>query len=440
MLSTKSSSAIRLRVAGTAALAVTMGISGCAAEGGASGGVTTVTVMYQANEFTPEHIEAFEAENPDIKIEFIEFDQTRLNAMLTAGDPPDFVRGSPSANLFARGLATPLDDYLATSEVISEDDLVSANDVWRWDGERRGSGQLYGILKDWSPDLSIWQNEAILEAAGVEPLSITERADWDTVLEKAKQLKAAGVEFPFGIEWQWGVAGLYQAMIAQQGGSFFSNEDLSEVDLQTPEALRAFQWLADFATSDVGPHALTPLADGWNLPVFSTGRMAMALDGFWFGGGLQGQDAEAVQETISMTPAPTFGEPFSPIMGGVGAWIPEGSDAKDEAWRVLEFFMAGPPAEERAASGWGLPALESLWDRLPTALQYQKDAIETARAEVEYTGAIIDSPYLDGGAWTTAMDLALQSVILGEKTVEEASAQLEDEVNALLAQGKDQLG
>ncbi|HZR42258.1 MAG TPA: twin-arginine translocation signal domain-containing protein, partial [Ktedonobacteraceae bacterium] len=58
-----------------------------------SGSKTTLTVMYANNELTPAYITEFEKLNPDITIKFIESDATRLNAMLSAGTAPDFVRG-----------------------------------------------------------------------------------------------------------------------------------------------------------------------------------------------------------------------------------------------------------------------------------------------------------------------------------------------------------
>src|SRR5438270_13894494 len=67
--------------------------------------VTTVTVMYANNEFSQDYINAFEKANPDIKINFIVYDRTRLDAMLAANTPPDFVRGTGlgSASYSARG-------------------------------------------------------------------------------------------------------------------------------------------------------------------------------------------------------------------------------------------------------------------------------------------------------------------------------------------------
>ncbi|GAA1972164.1 extracellular solute-binding protein [Microbacterium pumilum] len=434
----------RIRLAASAfALTTAVVLAGCTAGSGAGGasadGVTTVTVMYATNEFTPEYIAQFEDENPDIKIEFLEYDENRLNAMLTAGDPPDFVRGSPSANLFARGLAAPLDDYIASSDVIKEGDLLPVNDLWRWDGTKQGDGDRYGIVKDFSPDNTLWQNEALFEAAGVEPLSTTEPADWDDVLATAEALKPSGVEFPLGIEWQWGIAGILTAMVQQQGAEVFS-EDLTEIDLDTPEALRAIQWFIDYGKAEVGPTSLNPLADNQDAPSYLAEKMAVTKDGFWFGGNLASEDGATVAATSSLAPAPTFGERISPVLGGVGAWIPEGSNAKDQAWKVMEYFMAGQPAIDRASSGWGLPSLESLWENIPAEEPYQQQAIELAKEEVQYIVPLQDSPYITATQWNGILDREIQAGIQGTKTAEQIADAVQTEVNVLLAQGKDQLG
>ena len=170
-----------LLMTGCSANSTTSTSASNATQSAASKEATTVTVMYAGNEFSKKDIAAFEQANPTIKVNFIEFDQTRLNAMLTAGDPPDLVRGNPSANLFARGLATPLDDFVKNSTVIKADDLESVNDAWRYDGKVRGQGKLYGIVKDWSPDLTIWQNQGVFDKAGVKPLSTTTPSTWEDV-------------------------------------------------------------------------------------------------------------------------------------------------------------------------------------------------------------------------------------------------------------------
>ncbi|WP_161490351.1 ABC transporter substrate-binding protein [Agromyces aureus] len=425
--------------AGALAAAGALVLSGCTAGGSGTPGVTTVTVMYATSEFTKEQVEAFEADNPDIKIDFVEFDTNRLNAMMTAGDPPDLVRGKPSANLFARELATPLDDYIAESDVIKEDDLLPVNDLWRWNGTERGSGSLYGLVKDFSPDTTFWQNEALFTQAGVEPLSTTEPASWDDILTKGEALKAAGIELPIGIEWQWGIGGLLQEMVEQQGEQIFS-EDLTEANLTSPEAIRAIQWLIDYGKLGIGPTSLNPLAAGQDGPAFTGGEMAASMDGYWFAGQFTAEEAANVAATASLAPAPTWGERISAVNGGVGAWIPEASDDKDAAWRVMEYFIGGQPAIDRAKSGWGLPALESLWEYLPTEQPYQQQAAELAKAEVEFVVPLQDSPYISIDQWNPELDKGVQSGILGEKTAKEIGQEVQDRMNTLLAQGKDQLG
>lgn len=416
-------------------IAVAAALTGCSPDGG----VTTVTVMFPSSEFAPASVKDFEKENPDIKIKMVEFDQNRLNAMLTAGDPPDLVRGTPSANLFARGLATPLDSYVAGSEVIQESDLLAVNDLWRWNGEARGSGELYGIIKDFSPDLTIWQNTAVFDAAGVAPFDTTEPSSWDEVLETAKALKASGVETSLGLNWAWGVSGVFQTMVEQQGSHIF-NESLTEAQLNTPEGIRAIQWLIDYGKSGVGTTSLNPPASGDDTESFLTGELAALQTGFWYGGGLVPGEDTTVGATAELVPTPTFGERVSPVLGGVGAWIPEASKHKDAAWRVMEYFMAGKPATDRASSGWGLPALESLWELIPTTEPFQTQAKEVALDEMNYFVSLQDSPYINSSSWNSFLDKELQEAIKGNRTAEEVAKSVEDEMNKLLAQGKDQLG
>ena len=164
------------------------------------------------------------------------------------------------------------------------------------------------------------------------------------------------------------------------------------------------------------------------------------MDGYWFGGNLQADEAATVAATATMAPAPTFGERISPIFGGVGAYIPSGSDDPDAAWDVLEYFMGGDPAAERAQTGWGLPILESLWDQLPSEQPYQQQAKDAALTEAEYVKPLPDSPYAQLSQWDQLLDAELTAGIKGEKTAAEVAAAVQEQMNTFLAQGKDQIG
>jgi multiple sugar transport system substrate-binding protein len=420
------------------------GSSATSGSGGSGGGTVTLTVMYNNNELTKEHIADFEAKNAGIKVNFLQTDPTRLNAMMAAGNPPDFVRGAAvgSANVNARGLATDLTPYLEKSSVLTKDDLLAVNDSFRWDGGKIGQGAYYGIVKDWSQDATLWYNSQLFDQAKVAHLSDTEPIGYDELLAIGKKLtveqggktKVYGV----GLEWAWNLYAPLATMILQQGEQLY-NDDLTEASFTTAAARRAFSWYVDFAQAGVGPTSLDPLPDGADLSTFMAKRMAVTQDGYWYGGNFVKETA--LQGGIRMAPAPVMGDQrVSPTYAGQGAWIPAKSKHKDEAWKLMEYFMAGPPAEERAKSGWGLPALKSLLPKLPQDLPYQKQAYQVAQNELKFTGALPDSPYVTIDAWNIALDKYLQRVIKKQSTVDAACQAMTDEINKLLKQGKEQIG
>lgn len=406
-------------------------------------GEETVTAMLGAQDLSKEQIAEFEKLNPGIKVKLILSDPTRLNTMLASGTPPDIVAGGAvgSANTNARGLATDLTPYLEGSNVLKESDLQPVNDSFRWDGSHSGEGPLYGIVKDWSQDASLWYNTALFDKAGVPHLSETEAITYDDLLRIAEQLTVedGGTTkvFGLGLEWAWTLYGPMSAMIMQQGGQLY-NDDLTEIDFTSPEAQRAFQWYVDFAQAGVGPTSLNPLPDQADFSTFAAERMAISQDGYWFGGNFAGDDA---LQTVKMAPAPVMGDTrANPTYSGQGWWIPAKAEHKDAAWKLMEYYMAGPPAEERAASGWGLPSLKSLMDKLPQDKPFQKAAYTTQQNELQYAVPLPDSPYITVDLVNTTIDKYLQKAIKDELSVEDACAALTDELNKSLQQGKEQIG
>lgn len=406
-------------------------------------GEATITLMAGAQDLSDKQIAEFEAANPGIKVNLIVLDPTRLNTMLAAGSPPDIVAGGAlgSANFNARGLAADLTPYLEESKVLKEDDLQPVNDGFRWDGSHSGKGPLYGIVKDWSQDASLWYNTALFDKAGVPYLSETEATSYDELLEIAKKLTVTDggttAAYGLGLEWAWTLYAPMSAMVIQQGGELY-NDDLTKIDFTTDEARRAFQWYVDFAHAGVGPTSLNPLPDSSDFSTFAAGRMAISQDGYWFGGNFAAPEA---LKTIRMAPAPVMGDTrANPTYSGQGWWIPEQAKNKDAAWKLMEYYMAGAPAQARASSGWGLPALKSLMDKLPQELPYQKNAYAVAQNELQYAVPLPDSPYITIDLLNATIDKYLQKAIKKESSVKDACAALTDELNRALAQGKEQIG
>jgi multiple sugar transport system substrate-binding protein len=442
----------RRLLAGTAAAAGGVAaaplLSGCNAgtttKSSSGGGTVTITVMFGVNDLPKATIADFEAKNPGIKISLLQNDPTRLNAMLASGNPPDITIGGAvgSANNNARGLAADLTPYLDKSQVLKKDDLQPVNDSFRWDGSKIGQGAYYGIVKDWSQDATLWYNTALFDQAKVPHLNGSQPTSYDELLAIAKKLtvKQGGKTkiFGLGLEWAWSLYAPMATMILQQGEQLY-NEDLTEVDFTTAAARRAFSWYVDFARAGVGPTSLNPLPDGSDQSTFTAKRMAITQDGYWFGGNFVTD--KTMSANLAMAPAPVIGDKrVSPCYTGQGAWIPAKAKHKDEAWKFMEYFMAGPPAEERAKSGWGLPALKSLLPKLPQTLPYQKQAYTVAENELQYAAPLPDSPYVTTDAWNAALDKNLQRAIKNDQTVDAACTAITGEINKLLKQGKERIG
>ena len=444
-LTTSALTAGAVATAGTILDACNTSTNSSGGSAGGGGSTTVLTVMYANNELTPAYIAEFKRLNPDIDIHFIDYDKTRLNAMLSAGTPPDFVRGAAvgSAQNNARGLAEPLDSYLEKSKVLRKDDLLPINDSWRWDGKVSGKGPYYGISKDWSLDATLWYNQDLFEQAKLSPLSSTDPITYDQLLPIGQKLTATKggktKVYGLGVEWDWGVDGQILAMIKQQGASLYTNADYSEVDFTQPAAKKALAWYVEFMNAGVGPSSLNPIADGQDAPSYLANRMAVTQDGYWFGGNVYTATA-ALKSASRLAPAPQMGpNRYSPCFAGQGAWIPAASKHKEEAWRLMEYFMTGTPAKDRAKSGWGIPSLKSFLPQMPQDLPYQKEAYMSTQNELKYNGILPDSPYINISEYDTILKTYLLKVVKKQITLDQACQQATDDANKLLKQGKAQL-
>ncbi|MFI1338294.1 extracellular solute-binding protein [Streptomyces sp. NPDC020845] len=434
-----------LTVSAGAALAATA-LPGCAAsvdDSGSGGGSETLTIMSVESEMDKKTIKAAEAAL-GCKVKFVLYDTTKLNAMLASKTPPDVVRGLGATDtpyFAARGVMTDLDQYFAKSKALKASDLDPVNDVWRFDGKKQGAGPRYGMAKDYSQDSMFWYRTDLLEEAKLDLPSETEPLSQDEWLDMGKRLvkRRLGKVKVYGMN----ASGLstfctIMGMTASAGGSLFS-QDLTSVDFSSPEALKALNWYLEYARADIGPSVSNPNPDGWDWPTYQAGRMAMAGDGYWFGGSIGG-DAK-LAKVSRFAPAPQLGSHrISPCFGATGYWIPKEAKKKDLAWKFFEWYFGGKPAQDRAASGWGIPTLKSLHSQMPQSQPFQKQAYKVQQQELKHFSILTFSPY----AQLTALDASINKILPGAVKSKSAAGKVADQLNAdmnkQLANGKKVLG
>jgi multiple sugar transport system substrate-binding protein len=137
----------------------------------------TVTIMRNAGELTDEEMKPLLDQFPKLKLEYLDSDATRFFAMYAAGSPPDLLRTQAPLipQYIARNMLYDLTPYFNSSDLLKPDDLAPANDYYKADGPTQiGSGKLYGMVKDWSPDHTLFAYKAAFDKAKVEVPSDTE--------------------------------------------------------------------------------------------------------------------------------------------------------------------------------------------------------------------------------------------------------------------------
>src|SRR5438094_673422 len=128
-----------------------------------------VVVMTDPNEFGAEDVKAIE-DATKLTREDVKSDLTRLYAMYAAGNPPDLFRVQAAGvpQYISRKMVKNLQPYFAASKVLKPDDLAPSNNFYKWDGKVVGKGDLYGMVKDWSPDFTLFAYTKAFDEAGVK--------------------------------------------------------------------------------------------------------------------------------------------------------------------------------------------------------------------------------------------------------------------------------
>jgi multiple sugar transport system substrate-binding protein len=404
-----------------------------------------VVVLHFLHEFTEDHVAAFEEANPGITVEVGDAsDATRFYAMYAAGTPPDLYRlQAPSIPmLLARKMLYDLTPYFEASELIKIDDLAPANDYYKAESPLKvGTGKIYGMCKDFSPDFTIFVNTELIANAGLPPLDDTKAMTYDEIMANAEKTTIFEgdrlVQLGYGYEAGW-MDRHWMNMLAELGQSLYSEGYDKIVISSNEEAVKAVKWFYDMAEKKVAPSPRNPSPNGWFGTDFTANIMAMAQYGFWYSA-----MAESDQNRghIAMHPGPTWsGVRRDVTMTATGMIMTSASQNPDAAWKVFEFYNAGAPSVERAGSGWGVPALKSQWPLIPQTTDFQKQAYRVLQGELALVAPPLQfNPFVGEtvvpDSWAKNLDQALN----GDITFDEMVANIESEVNLSIKDAIDRM-
>jgi multiple sugar transport system substrate-binding protein len=403
---------------------------------------TEVTVMWNLGEFSKDDISYFEARHPNVKIELIADDPAKLAAMFASGNPPDVfrVQGPAMPQLIRRGLIRPLTSYFRASDLVRPGDLAGANNYYKWDGKRIGSGELYGMVKDWSPDFNVYLYTKAFKDAKVDMPSWKQRPTYRELRDIGAKLAARrrggrpvyrGFVHSNDLAW---IDRTVMNMLGEKGRSLFA-DNFTRLNLtKNPEAVKIFRYFYNLSRQRVDVNPLVPTTS-WGGEEFIAGKVGMVQYGYWFSGMAE---SKITKGKVVVLPAPTWGRvPRNPTITATGGVISARSRKADAAWEVFEYYMGGKPARDRAGSGWGVPGLKSLYELMPSQTAFQKQVQSVLQKELALdTRPLQFNPYLSDVAVSTTYKKHLEQALKGRISFTQMLERIEREVNDLIRDGR----
>jgi multiple sugar transport system substrate-binding protein len=266
---------------------------------------------------------------------------TALNTALAGGDPPDvfYVDSNNLPDLAAAGALAPVPDGTLTDP---DDIYPSLREAFTFDGT------WYCPPKDFST-LGLVYDPAALEAAGVAvPTTWEELAAAAAALTTDTQAGLAmGVEYP-----RW-------AVFMFQAGADLTNEDVSAITLDTPEAREALQFVADqyAAGSFVRP---SDVDAGWAGEAFGQGKAAMTIEGNWIVGYL---DTTFPDKTWAVAELPAGPAGQGTFAFTVCYGVAESAANPAASWALVEYLTNAQGALAWTSAFNVMPARASVADQ-----------------------------------------------------------------------------
>ncbi|HLV12640.1 MAG TPA: ABC transporter substrate-binding protein [Trueperaceae bacterium] len=343
-----------------------------------------------------------------------DYNQVLTNA-LSAGTAADvfYIPGETAPGIIATGKVLPITDLVDTSPFIP-----SLMEVYTVDGE------VYGIPKDFNT-LAVFYNEDLFDEAGVEYPSADD--DWNTFKEKLRAVNDLGDDV---------YGACIPADFARLGAFAYANgwtpftED-GRVDLSDPAFVEAFEFYTGLVTEGL---AVQPadIGAGWPGDCLAQERAGVAIEGAWIIGFLRDAAPNLPYGATLLPKSPTTGERGNfiyTVAWGVNADSPN----RDAAVRVLEALTSPEAQQFILEEGLAIPSREALADNP----YFQEESREAQGNLTVFQGAS-DGNVLGFQFGTVGTDYmgplnnAATAVMTGQATVEEALAQAQQELDALL--------
>ena len=394
--------------------------------GGAEDDVVTLRFwgMGREGEVVAELVQEFERENPDIRVEVQQIPWTAAHEKLLTSHvgraTPDVAQlGNTWVPEFAAIEALePLDAWIARSEVV--DSSAYFTGIWNTNIVH---DTVYGI--PWYVDTRVlFYRTDLLAQAGYDSMPTT----WEGWLEAMRAVKEELGPDRYAIflptnEWTQPI------VFGQQMGSPILKDDGRWAAFSDSAFREGFEfYVGIFEEGLAPPIGNTQMSNVYQE--FARGTFAMYITGPWNIGEFKRRLPEEVQDDWATAPLPGPEGAASGVStaGGASIVMFRGTEHEIEAWKLIE-FLARPEQQARFFQLTGsLPAREEAWQDPALIGDPYAQAFWTQLQRVEPLPKVPEIELI-----VTKVFERAETAIRGGVPVEEALANLDREVNAILA-------
>jgi len=359
-------------------------------------------------------VDAFEAENPGITVEVTTLPYgdyfTALQTDLAAGTVSDVfdIEYAQYLQFQADGVLAPID---VADPGAYRESLLEAYST---------DGTSYALPSSFS-DVVLYYNKDLFDAAGLD--YPTNDWTWEDERAAAEAItdQAAGV---WGDHQPVSFYEYYKAL-AQNGGEFL-NADGTAVAFNTPEGIEAAEWLVGKSGT-----VMPTIEQGQGTPDFDTnlfrdGKLGMLHSGIWVFGAFADVP---FNWDIAVEPGNTT-QASAVFSNAVG--VSATSEHPEEAAKWAEFLTSSETMVDiRLDAGWELPPIS---DEAKLATYLDKGTPDNRQAVFDSLDGIALPPVVAKGQ-SEMQDILGEELVeaqAGRKTVEQALADAESRINAVI--------
>jgi ABC-type glycerol-3-phosphate transport system substrate-binding protein len=286
---------------------------------------------------------------------------------------------------------------------------------------------IYGVPIDVS-SLEIYYNKDIFKQAGLDPEKPPET--WDQFIDAGKKLRAKGIQpFVSGFGEGWLVGAFFEQyewnLMGKQGVLDTIGGKIKYTD---PRWIRIFKLVEEMRDSNMLASGMVTMVNKDAERTFATGSAAMCYNGSW-----------AVNVFYSMNPDLNYGVMMPPslidakfpikILGGTGSsfYVNNNSKNKDKAIEFLKWLTQEDQQIYLSKETRNIPSNKKSAKGLPEILAHFTANIDNTFDSLN----VIEQWQVSKALYT-----AYQSIIIGQKTPEQAAKTVQDEKDRIIKESQ----